>query len=232
MGMFSFICKGCNHEIKQGEYVRLNGCIGTYDGYGRAGGYQYSDSNKEPSAWHNRCYNKAPDQQKLNEEPSKHAPNQGFGIACLENQENYEPEAKTIYQPIIYVDHYDYKTQKTTKQQWHIINDVLVDVLVDQPKTNAKWFEDFEKTKQTIETLIPTLPNPDWGYELAIYGKQEKAEGLYYKYNKIPNLDPVPIPGEYYPHGGQKHDLVYNNTFNEEIAYIHGRPAGNGIKSY
>lgn len=276
MGMFSFVCKGCGHELKQGEYVRLNGSVGTYDGYGRAGGFEYSGSYQAPSCWHMRCYNNATVEQKLNDDPSQHAPNQGFGAACLENLEHYDPEAKTVFQAVIFVDNYDFKAEKTTRQQWYVVDGVLVDeyhyeklyeaangkggitekmfderpvysttsddeqqafyqkieemvenhIGMKRPRTNAKWFDDFKETKRIVEALIPSLPNPDWGYELAIYGKQDKAEGLYYKYNKIPNTDSVPIPGEFYPHGGQKHDYVFNGTFDEEVAFLHDRPAG------
>jgi hypothetical protein len=288
MGMFSWKCKGCGHELKEGEYVRLNGCVGEYDGYGRAGGFSYDD--EEPSCWHVRCYKNASDQEKLDDSPSRYAPNQGFGCACLENKKNYEPEAKTTFQPVIFVDHYDDRAEKTTKQQWYVVDGVLVDqyhyealyeaangeggitekiydeqsddwykttsdeeknafyqkieemvenhIGMKRPRTNAKWFDDFEEAKRTVEVLIPSLPNPDWGYELAIYGKQEKAEGLYYKYNKTPKWDAVPIPGEFYPHGGQKNDYVFNGTFDEEIAFVHGRPAvpadlfSDKVKSY
>ena len=79
MGMFSFVCKGCGRELKGDEIVRLNGCVGEYDSYGRAGGFEYSGSYDEPRAWHERCYQEATPEQKLDETPSKHARNQGFG---------------------------------------------------------------------------------------------------------------------------------------------------------
>lgn len=283
MGMFSWRCKGCGHELKGGEYVRLNGCVGEYDGYGRAGGFEYQENS--PSAWHVRCYDKATVEQKLNDDPSKHAPNQGFGFAALENMKGYDSEAKTTFQPVVYVDHYDWKTEKTTRQQWYVVDGVLVDqyhydklyeagncdgianhlwdehaddwhktaseeerfafyekvqkVIEDhigmkRPRINAKWFDDFEESKRAVELLIPSLPNPEWGYELAIFGKQKKADGLFYKFNKLPNTDAIPIPGEFYPWGtkAQKCDYVFNGTFDEEVAYMHDRAATNGVKSY
>ena len=86
MGMFSWICKGCGLELHEGELVRLNGCKGTYDGYGRAGGFD-ADGDLDPRAWHEACYQAATSAQKLDETPSKHAPNQGFGFAL----EKYMP---------------------------------------------------------------------------------------------------------------------------------------------
>ena len=283
MGMFSFVCKGCGHELKEGEYVRLNGCVGTYDGYGGAGGFDYSGSYKEPSAWHIRCYNNASNEDKLNDDPSEHASNQGFGAACLENREHYDPEAKTVFQATIFVDHHDWKNELTIKQQWYVVDGVLVDqeryeslyelansitdkmcdelpddwhsttsdedrrafyqkvqetvenhIGMKRPCTNAQWFDDFEEAKRTVESLIPSLSNPEWGYSLMIYGKQEKAEGLYYQYNKTPNWDTVPIPGEYYTWGDkkQKMDFVFNGTFDEQIAFMHNRPAIDGVPSF
>jgi len=81
MGMFSWECKGCGIELHEGEQVRLNGCQGEYDGYGRAGGFDLNAGGSEPAAWHEVCYQAAPDKEKLDEEPSNPASNQGFGYA-------------------------------------------------------------------------------------------------------------------------------------------------------
>lgn len=284
MGMFSWKCKGCGHELKEGEYVRLNGCTGIYDGYGGAGGFEYSGSYKEPSGWHVRCYKNATIEQRLNDDPSQHAPNQGFGFAALENLKDYDPDAKTTFNAVIYVDHYDGKAEKTTKQQWYVVNGVLADehhyealyeaangeggiteemwksrpddfyktttdaeqdafykqiqdkvdnhIGMKRPSTHSEYNDDFEETKRIVESLIPSLPNPDWGYELAIFGKQGKIEGLYYKYNKVPGFNMVDIPGMFYAHGKPKVDFVFNGEFEEEIAFLHGRPAIEGVKSY
>ena len=250
MGMFSWECKGCKHELKEGEYVRLNGSIGTYDGYGRAGGFEYSGSYEEPSAWHVRCYNNASVEDRLSDEPSEHAPNQGFGFAALENLKGYDPNAETkfiavIY--VIYVDHYDGEAEKTTKQQWYVVNGVLADehhyealyeaangeggiteemwksrpskvedhIGMKRPSSNSEYNESFEETKRIVESLIPSLPNPDWGYELAIFGKQGKIQGLCYQYNKTPGFEMVEILGELYPH-----NFVFNGQFDESVDYI------------
>ena len=79
MGMFSWCCKGCGHEIHEGELVRMNGCVGIYDGYGRAGGFDYQGASGEPSCWHECCYKNATTEQKLDDSSSKYASNQGFG---------------------------------------------------------------------------------------------------------------------------------------------------------
>ncbi len=77
MGMFSWECKGCDQELVSGEEVRLDGSKGEYDGYGRAGNFEYNCG--EPVAWHQKCYSEATDAEKLDETPSVHARNQGFG---------------------------------------------------------------------------------------------------------------------------------------------------------
>lgn len=97
MGMFSFCCKGCGHELHEQELVRMNGCVGEYDGYGCAGGYNYGDSRNEPSCWHEACYKKATPDQKLDESPSRHAANQGFGPSCLEFMEGFDPKTETTF---------------------------------------------------------------------------------------------------------------------------------------
>lgn len=95
MGMFSYVCKGCGQELIEGELVRLNGCKGTYDGYGGAGGFE--DDTGSVAAWHERCYKKATQQQRDDESPSKSAKNQGFGPAHLEFLPDFNPDNKTTY---------------------------------------------------------------------------------------------------------------------------------------
>jgi hypothetical protein len=102
MGMFSWKCKGCGRELVEGERVRMDGCVGEYDGYGRAGNFSY-EGGGEPAAWHKRCYDKASKDQKLDETPSEHAPNQGFGYRCLEFMKGYDPQKPTTFDVKIYV---------------------------------------------------------------------------------------------------------------------------------
>ena len=106
MGMFSWCCKGCGHEISQGEYVRLNGCKGEYDGYGgNSGGFDYQSCNDAIiSAWHDLCYRSASSDEKLDENPSKHAKNQGFGPAKLKYMKGYNENNPTTYTVVLYGD--------------------------------------------------------------------------------------------------------------------------------
>lgn len=98
--MFSWECKGCGYELIQPELVRLNGQIQEYDGYG---GSATNDSNYDPSAWHDRCYMRASLPHRLDESPSSHAPNQGFGPAKLEFLSGYN-ETIPIDEFIVAVD--------------------------------------------------------------------------------------------------------------------------------
>lgn len=105
MGMFSWCCKGCGHELKEDEYVRMNGCKGVYDGYGRnTGGFDYHEADSEPACWHELCYQQATPELKLDETASRHARNQGFGHAALEFLRGYDPKA--VYKYSIYIEIY------------------------------------------------------------------------------------------------------------------------------
>jgi hypothetical protein len=109
MGMFSWECKGCHQELIQGELVRLNGCGGEYDGYGNAGGFDYCNSGSgDPVAWHQKCYGEATDSQKLDETPSRHARNQGFGFPqadCLPPHRTNYVEPPRVSYAAIPIDH-------------------------------------------------------------------------------------------------------------------------------
>lgn len=94
MGMFSWVCKGCGEELISREIVRLDGCVGEYDGYGSAGSFDHCG---DPVAWHQRCWLKASDAQKLDTAPSASARNQGFGMAHLEHLPGFDPKAKTEF---------------------------------------------------------------------------------------------------------------------------------------
>ena len=100
MGMFSWICKGCGGELCEGELARLNGCKGVYDGYGRNdGGFDHSRANNAPAGWHEVCYQDAEDKDKLDETPSKSAPNQGMDYPKEKFVPN--PELTTGYSIVI-----------------------------------------------------------------------------------------------------------------------------------
>jgi len=85
MGFFSWVCKGCGKELRDGEYVRISGFVGMYDGYGcvsgLSGGSFDSEGTDFPS-WHEKCYQKSP--LKGDETPSRHATNQGIGNPRIE----------------------------------------------------------------------------------------------------------------------------------------------------
>jgi len=99
MGMFSWLCKGCGQGLINGELCRLDGCKGEYDGYGHCGNfdYQVGSGRDRPTAWHQACYQKATPDQKLDETPSKPAPDQGCSPAHLAFLPGYDPQAETKY---------------------------------------------------------------------------------------------------------------------------------------
>jgi hypothetical protein len=92
MGMHSWLCRGCGEELNEGEYGRLDGHKQVYDGYG--GGRDYGD---DIVVWHQYCYSKASVEQKLDETPSDHAPNQGMGYSHLKFLKGYDETASTKY---------------------------------------------------------------------------------------------------------------------------------------
>jgi hypothetical protein len=89
MGMFSWVCKGCGEDLKMDELVRIAGVKGTYDGYGRVDDAEFGGMGSFP-CWHQYCYDKASDKQKLDETPSASAENQGFGYPYLKYMEPHE----------------------------------------------------------------------------------------------------------------------------------------------
>jgi len=294
MGMFSWCCKGCGHELHEGELVRLNGCEGQYDGYGGVGGrsgssreYDYGsgsgscDFELYPSAWHVRCYNAATDKEKLDDSPSKHASNQGFGLACLENLQEYDAQDELGFKAVVRVEKHD--EESNHKEMWHVVDGELKDqekyerlyskvngddngersiakhiwdkaeevwpdreqyqklaseardfienhIGMKSPERCSQSFDNFEELKLLVERQVSKLPNPNFGYEISIFGKSEGLarmldyEGLYYNYCKLPNIKPVPIEGEFYPDGRQKNDFVPDGTFSK-TSYMHGKTA-------
>jgi hypothetical protein len=85
MGFFSWVCKGCGKELRNGEYVRIAGFVGVYDGYGRVDGLKGGSFDSEGSdfpSWHEKCYQKSP--LKGDETLSRSAPNQGIGNPRIE----------------------------------------------------------------------------------------------------------------------------------------------------
>lgn len=111
MGFFSWCCKGCDDELTMGEYVRLDGRKQVYDGYG---GSAAQADYYDPVAWHQRCYNKATTEQKLDETPSKSADNQGMGFPKLVNMQGYDETAKTVFNVVVYCTHWG----EEERQEW------------------------------------------------------------------------------------------------------------------
>lgn len=98
MRMFSWACKGCGHDLKTDELVRMNGCKGLYDGYGgNTGGFDMDNCEGEPVCWHERCYQRANTAQRDDETPSDNARDQGFGHPALEFLKGYKEQAETTY---------------------------------------------------------------------------------------------------------------------------------------
>jgi len=86
MGSWSYICKHCGNEAKEGEQVILANKYttteGVFDGYGGCIGVTLEGHDN--ACWHSRCYKKLSSQQQRDITPSKGAPEQGMGIAALE----------------------------------------------------------------------------------------------------------------------------------------------------
>lgn len=143
MGMYSWCCKGCGHELNMGEFVRFAGRNQVYDGYG--GGV----TDYTPIAWHSRCYYKASDKEKLDETPSKHADNQGMGFPKLEFMEFYNEKNKTAYSAVVYCALWGEKT----RQEWqlHLTPNGLEDEITYDKRMEAAY-----------ETLRSKRPDNYW----------------------------------------------------------------------
>lgn len=136
MGMFSWACKGCGHDLKIGELVRMNGCKGLYDGYGgNSGGFNWEGAEGEPVCWHERCYQRANTAQRDDETPSDNASNQGFGHPALEFLKGYKEDAETTYKVVI---HTRTGTQPSLKQ-FHPVWQGGELVLLDHEAYRKAW---------------------------------------------------------------------------------------------
>lgn len=159
MGMYSWLCKGCQHELNMGEFVRLAGSNQIYDGYGGSSGRAEIYS---PSTWHVRCYNNAPVEQKLDDSPGKHAPDQGMGFAKLVNMQDYDPTLPIKYSAVIYCSVF-----ADERKEWQFF-------------LTANGLEDFLSYQQKYEKVFENLcaaEKPDSGE--AFYREvQKQAEAL------------------------------------------------------
>lgn len=134
MGMFSWACKGCGHDLKSGELVRMNGCKGIYDGYGgNSGGFDHENCEGEPVCWHERCWGRANTAQRDDDTPSRNANNQGFGHPALEFLKGYREDAETTYKVVI-------STYTETKRcEFHPVKEGENLVLLDHNAYRDAW---------------------------------------------------------------------------------------------
>ena len=247
MGMFSWCCKGCGHELVTSEYVRMNGCKGTYDGYGGcSGGFDWSNSGGEsPVCWHEACYQKAPAEARLNESGSRHAGNQGFGAAALAFLKGFDENKEILFKPVIDVCHYNREKEETKRWEFYVVKtdsgyelqddnafwDSLPTAPVAPPTGIGSWssrwrgmnspkvcsavFSSFSEAKQTVESLLDSLPNPEYGFSLCIFGVQGVLEGLYFQRDRTPRRCGIMLPC------GEKR-ITETGEFRDNILYSHG----------
>ena len=239
MGMFSWCCNGCGLELHMDELVRMNGCVGVYDGYGRAGNFDYQ-GNEPPVCWHEYCYQDAvKDFGEPDNSPSKHAENQGFGFSILKYMRSEDCELPIKMNVRIDCSWFD---GENIQEQNHIIiknegeyqlfdkrnlrdcflkdevDSELVDKLEKQSTKEAS-FDDLDTALKVAESLMKNLPNPERGYELAVLGKQDGEHGMIYQFNKTAKINKVPIEGKFYPNGNQRCNYVPNGEFEEDLFY-------------
>lgn len=138
MGMFSWACKGCGHDLKHGELVRMNGCRGLYDGYGgNSGGFDHENCDGEPVCWHERCYKRANTAERDDDTPSESASNQGFGYPALEFRKGYDEKAETTYKVVISTTTGTYPDLK--RHEWHPVREGSGLVLRDHEAYKEAW---------------------------------------------------------------------------------------------
>lgn len=167
--MFSWVCKGCGHELVQGELVRLNGQEQLYDGYG---GSAASVCDYNPSAWHNRCYLKAILDANLDETPSNSAPNQGFGEPKLEFLPGFKDNDVIKYTVTVNC-WYQIGEDKYADHELVLTNQ---DKLEDQKSWhNVKTFSSIDEAILAVEAILQRdLPSQCEGeYQLFIFGFQK-----------------------------------------------------------
>lgn len=235
--MFSWCCKGCGHELHMNELVRMDGCVGEYDGYGRAGNFDYDSG--DPVCWHEYCYQNASDQRKLDTTPSKYAENQGFGYNILKYMRSEDCELPITMRVRIDVSWFD--GENVQKQNHIIIKDqgeyqlfdkkLLRDcyrqdqvdeelvIKLEKQADKETTFNDLDTALKVAESLMKNLPNPERGYNLAVLGTQDGEHGMIYEFNKIPKTNKVPIEGKFYPNGNQTFEFVPTGEFKEKLFY-------------
>lgn len=96
MGMFSVRCLGCDTDLREGEYVIMDGHRQIYDGYGGTA----KDIDRPGPCWHVFCYDRIPFSERRTED-SPYAQNQGFGYDRLQYLEAYDEDRKVKYFPML-----------------------------------------------------------------------------------------------------------------------------------
>ena len=160
MGMFSWLCKGCGHELNKGEWVKVDGRRQVYDGYGGSAA-EYGDA----IAWHCRCYDLAPVEEKLAETMSPSAPDQGMGFAKLEFMQGYDPSAPTTYSAIVYCRYFDVEKRLSYEWQLHLTDKGLEDE------------KDYQRRLETVFETISAERPEDWWKDI-LKKPQEELEAL------------------------------------------------------
>lgn len=181
MGMFSWACKGCGHDLKSGELVRMNGCKGTYDGYGgNSGGFDHENCAGEPVCWHERCYGRANTAERDDETPSKNASNQGFGWEALEFLKGYKEQAETTYTVEISTTTGTYPD--LVRHEFHPVREGDQLILLDMVPYREEWdnWDDDSDIEITDEELLSDV------YQKGLHARFEAKTGL-----KNPKLNRV-----------------------------------------
>jgi hypothetical protein len=88
------------------------------------------------------------------------------------------------------------------------------------PEENAFIFDSFDEAKRASENLLSTLPNPEYGFSLCIFGIQGKIQGLYFQRDCLPKLKKVKN-GE----GQFDYDIVPTGEYRDNIVYCQGVPS-------
>lgn len=180
MGMFSWVCKGCGHELCENEHVLLNGVSQQYDGYG---GSAADAGDYSPVAWHTSCYQLASTDEKNCQKPSHSAPNQGFGPSKLEFKQHAKLDLPTQYSVDIDCGWTHKETDKYVHNEFVMARNgrlVLVDERGNSPE---RWlFDSLDHAIATVDALLgQALPPECRGeYEMFATGWQDKAFGCVY----------------------------------------------------
>jgi len=146
MGMFSWECKGCGHELKREELTRINGHVGVYDGYGNNTTFNFRSHDGEAVCWHEYCYQNASKEMQEDNTKSVAAKDQGFGYPALEFMPGFEKKP-TMYSVTVgtFVD--------GKFQNLFLVKDGWEYVLSDQSQYDSLMIEAVEDNFETSEWM-------------------------------------------------------------------------------